>query len=71
MTDPVWTILMPVSEWSPLKRVTETPDDIIKDKLQTRKILQIETVSLILPSKDASNSNLEIFSTEMLSELNN
>ena len=71
MTDPVWTTFIPVSAWSTLKRVTGTPDDIIKDKLQTRKILQIETVSLILPSKDAANSNLEIISTEMLSELKN
>lgn len=43
--------------------VIGTLDDIIKDKLQIMKIH--ETVNLIPPSKDASNSNLEIFSAQL------
>lgn len=43
---------------------TETPSGIIKDKMQTRKLHEIETAILISPFKYALNSNLNIFSTD-------
>ena len=55
---------MPVAVWAIQESSAKHQMTSSKtDKLQTRKIHQTETAMLIPPSEDASNSNLEIFST--------